>query len=39
MGDWGREGLTGCGGEDYETGPVVFDQFAHCHEVMGALLS
>ena len=21
---------TGCGGEDDEAGPVVFDEFAHC---------
>ena len=31
--DWGvEEGgrRTGCGGEDDEAGPVVFDEFAHC---------
>ena len=38
MGEWmdgwmeGRR--TGGGGEDYEAGPVVFDEFAHFVEVL-----
>ena len=32
----GKEGRhTGCGGEDYEAGPVVLDEFAHYLEVLG----
>ena len=32
-GDWGGEERRTCGGgEDYEAGPVVLDQFAHCQE-------
>lgn len=35
-GAWVLKGRhTGCGGEDYEAGPVVLDQFAHCLEVLG----
>lgn len=32
----GERRRTGCGSEDYEAGPVVLYQFAHCQEEVGS---